>query len=146
MSHPSSESRHQRIETLAVHAGERRPGPEGSVVFPIYQGTVYSVPPGTDYHDLKYIRLNSTPSQRYLHDKLAALEGAEAALATSSGMAAFTSSLITLMKKGDHLLAGSCLYGGTYDFIVQHAEGLGASFTFVDTQDPDSWQAAVRPN
>ena len=66
------------IDTLAVHAGERRPGPEGSVVFPIYQGTVYSVEPGTDYHDIKYIRLNSTPSQKYLHDKLAALEGAEA--------------------------------------------------------------------
>ena len=135
-----------RFETLAVHAGERRPGPEGSVVFPIYQGTVYSHPAGTDYHDLKYIRLNSTPSQHYLHDKLAALEGAEAALATSSGMAAFTSSLITLLKKGDHLLAGSCLYGGTYDFIAQHAEGLGASFTFVDAQDPGSWEAAVRPN
>src|SRR5689334_10939819 len=120
----------RRFETLAVHGGERRPGPEGSVVFPIYQGTVYSHPPGTDYHDLKYIRLNSTPSQLYLHDKLAALEGAEAALATASGMAAFTSSLISLLNKGDHLLAGSCLYGGTYDFIVQHAEALGASFTF----------------
>ena len=40
------------IETMAVHGGERRPGPEGSVVFPIYQGTVYSVEPGTDYHDI----------------------------------------------------------------------------------------------
>ena len=41
-----------RFETLAVHAGEPRPGPAGSVVFPIFQGTVYSVPPGTDYHDI----------------------------------------------------------------------------------------------
>jgi cystathionine beta-lyase/cystathionine gamma-synthase len=65
------------LDTLVVHAGERRPGPEGSLVFPIYQGTVYSVEPGTDYHEIKYIRLNSTPSQQYLHDKLAALEGAE---------------------------------------------------------------------
>ncbi|HZI95416.1 MAG TPA: aminotransferase class I/II-fold pyridoxal phosphate-dependent enzyme [Patescibacteria group bacterium] len=135
-----------RFETIAVHGGERRPGPEGSVVFPIYQGTVYSHPAGTDYHDLKYIRLNSTPSQRYLHDKLAALEGAEAALATSSGMAAFSSSLIALLKKGDHLLAGSCLYGGTYDFITQHADGLGVTCTFVDAQNPGSWEAAVRPN
>ena len=78
-----------RLETKAVHAGERRPGPEGSLVFPIYQGTVFEVEPGTGYDDLKYIRLNSTPSQRYLHDKLAGLEGAEAALATASGMAAF---------------------------------------------------------
>ena len=46
-----------RMETLAVHSGERRPGPEGSVVFPIFQGTVYSFEPGTDYHDIRYIRL-----------------------------------------------------------------------------------------
>src|SRR5215468_12167075 len=97
---PRIESR--RIETLAVHAGERRPGPEGSVVFPIYQATIYDFEEGTDYHDIKYIRLNSTPSQQYLHDKLAALEGAEAALATSSGMAAVTSCLHTLLKAGDH--------------------------------------------
>ncbi|MGH9797940.1 MAG: PLP-dependent transferase, partial [Candidatus Polarisedimenticolia bacterium] len=80
----------QRMETLAVHAGERRPGPEGSVVYPIFQGTVYETVPGTDYHAQKYIRLNSTPTQRYLHDKLAALEGAEAALGTGSGMAALS--------------------------------------------------------
>ena len=66
-----------RIETLAVHAGDRRPGPEGSIVFPIFQGTVYSVEPGTDDHDIKYIRLNSTPTQRYLHDRLAAERPAE---------------------------------------------------------------------
>src|SRR5207249_11024926 len=68
-----------RMETLAVHSGERRPGPENSVVFPIYQGTVFTMEPGTDYHDIRYIRLNSTPSQRALHDRLAALEEAEAA-------------------------------------------------------------------
>ena len=69
-----------KMNTLAVHAGEPRPGPEGSVVFPIFQGTVYQTEPGTGYHDQKYIRLNSTPTQKYLHDKLAALESAEAAL------------------------------------------------------------------
>ena len=120
------------IDTLAVHAGERRPGPEGSVVFPIYQGTVFAVEPGTDYHDISYIRLNSTPSQTYLHDKLAALEGAEAALATSSGMAAVTTALHTVLRAGDHLLAGDCLYGGTHDFLTHHAEDLGWSYTFVD--------------
>ncbi len=134
-----------RIETVAVHSGERRPGPEGSVIFPIYQGTVYSIEPGTGYHDIQYIRLNSTPSQRYLHDRLAALEGAEAALATSSGMAAMTATILTVLKKGDHLLAGSCLYGGTHDFLTQHAEDLGLSYTFVDDQDPGSWGRALRP-
>ena len=129
-------------ETLAVHAGERRPGPEGSVVFPIYQGTVYAVPPGTSYHDIRYIRLNSTPTQQYLHDKLAALEAGEAALATASGMAAITSTLLTLLKAGDHLIAVDTLYGGTLDFITGYACDLGWSYTFVDPVQPETWDAA----
>jgi cystathionine gamma-synthase/cystathionine gamma-lyase/cystathionine beta-lyase len=120
-----------RFDTLAVHGGERVPGPEGSVVFPIFQGTVFTVEPGSDYHDIKYHRLNSTPSQAYLHDKLAALEGAEAAVATSSGMAAVTTILHTLLGAGDHIL-------------TTHAARLGWEFTVIDTQDPSSW--AVRPN
>ena len=131
-----------RIETLAVHAGERRPGPDGSVVFPIYQGTVYAVEPGTDYHDIRYIRLNSTPSQVYLHDKLAGLEGSEAAVATSSGMAAVTTILLSLLRTGDHLLAGDCLYGGTHDFLTHHAEDLGWSYTLVDPGRPETWESA----
>jgi cystathionine gamma-synthase/cystathionine gamma-lyase/cystathionine beta-lyase len=130
------------MDTVAVHGGEPRPGPEGSAVFPIYQGTVYEVEPGTGYHDLKYIRLNSTPSQRYLHDKLAALEGAEAAVATSSGMAAVTTILLSLMRAGDHLIAGDCLYGGTHDFLTGHAADLGWSFSFVDAGRPETWEAA----
>jgi len=135
----------ESMETLAVHGGERRPGPEGSVVFPIYQGTVYSVEPGTGYHDIPYIRLNSTPSQRYLHDKLAALEGAEAAVATASGMAAVTTTLLSFLRAGDHLLAGECLYGGTHDFITGHAENLGWSYDFVDVNRPQTWAAARTP-
>jgi len=132
----------ESMGTVAVHGGERRPGPDGSVVFPIYQGTVYEVEPGTGYHDLPYIRLNSTPSQHYLHDKLAALEGAEAAVATSSGMAAVTTILLSLMKAGDHLIASDCLYGGTHDFLTEHAADLGWSFTFVDAGRPETWPAA----
>ncbi|MEV4645237.1 PLP-dependent transferase [Saccharopolyspora sp. NPDC049357] len=134
-----------RIETLAVHGGERRPGPEGSVVYPIYQGTVYSVPSGTDYHDLRYIRLNSTPSQSYLHDKLAALEGAEAGLATASGMAAISTALHSVLRSGDHLLVGDCLYGGTHDFLTHHAADFGWSYTFIDPHRPDTWEAARAP-
>jgi len=132
----------ESMDTVAVHGGERRPGPDGSVVFPIYQGTVYEVEPGTSYHDIKYIRLNSTPSQRYLHDKLAALEGAEAAVATSSGMAAVTTILLSLMRAGDHLLASDCLYGGTHDFLTGHAANLGWSVSFVDAGRPETWEAA----
>lgn len=133
------------MQTLAVHGGERRPGPEGSVVFPIYQGTVYSVEPGTGYHDIPYLRLSSTPSQRYLHDKLAALEGAQAAVATASGMAAVTTTLLSLLRAGDHLLASDCLYGGTHDFLTGQAESLGWRHTFVDVNRPETWAAAVTP-
>ena len=110
-----------RIETLAVHAGERRPGPEGSIVFPIYQSTIYAFHEGTDYHDIQYIRLNSTPSQRHLHDVLAALEGAEAALATASGMAAVTACLMSLLKAGDHMIA---VHGSTGIFRRNEEIGL----------------------
>ena len=134
-----------RIETLAVHSGARRPGPEGSVVFPIYQSTVYTYDEGAGYHDIKYLRLSSTPSQLYLHDKLAALEGAEAALATSSGMAAVTGCLMTQVKAGDHILAGDSLYGGTHTFLKDHAPVHGVTTTFVDATKPESWKAAIKP-
>jgi cystathionine beta-lyase/cystathionine gamma-synthase len=139
--HADSES----IETLVVHGGERRPGPEGSVVYPIYQGTVYSVAPGAEYHDIPYLRLNSTPSQRYVNDKLAALEGAQAAVATASGMAAVTTTLLSLMRAGDHLLASDCLYGGSHDFLTHHAEDLGWRYSFVDVHRPETWAAARTP-
>jgi cystathionine gamma-synthase/cystathionine gamma-lyase/cystathionine beta-lyase len=138
----SDASRTLSAQTLAVHGGERRPGPEGSLVFPIYQGTVYNVPPGTDYHGIRYIRLNSTPSQAYLHDKLASLEGGEAALATASGMSAITTTLLTLLEAGDHLIAVDSLYGGTLDFITQDAADLGWTYTFVDPQRPETWEGA----
>ena len=142
MDHRSTSS---RIETLAVHGGERRPGPDGSIVFPIYQATVYTYDDNASYHDIKYIRLNTTPSQMYLHDKLAALEGAEAAVATSSGMAAVTSSLMTLLKAGDHVIAGDTLYGGTHTFLTEHAPRIGVTFSFVDAQRPETWKPALRP-
>jgi len=135
----------ESMDTLAVHGGERRPGPEGSVVYPIYQGTVYSIEPGTEYHDIPYLRLNSTPSQRYLHDKLAVLEGAQAAVATASGMAAITTTLLSVLRAGDHLLASDCLYGGTHDFLTRHAEDLGWRYSFVDVHRPEAWAAARTP-
>src|SRR5215467_12694105 len=135
----------ESMETVAVHGGERWPGPDGSVVFPVYQSTVYSVEPGTSYHDIAYIRLSSTPSQRYLHDKLAALEGAHAAVATASGMAAVTTTLLSILHAGDHLLASDCLYGGTHDFLTRHAEDLGWRYSFVDACRPETWTAARTP-
>src|SRR5258708_26484542 len=71
----------ESIDTVAVHGGGRWPEPEGSVGFPIYPSTVFSVGPGTGYHHLPYIRLSSNPSPPYLRDQPSPLEGAQAAVA-----------------------------------------------------------------
>jgi cystathionine beta-lyase/cystathionine gamma-synthase len=135
----------QAVETVAVHSGERRPGPEGSLVFPIYQGTVYESRPGESYSDIQYLRMGTTPSQLYLSDKLAELEGGEAAVATASGMAAVSTALLTVLRAGDHLLAADVLYGGTASLLAKFAERLGWTYTLVDPHRPDTWEAARTP-
>ncbi|HEX6195428.1 MAG TPA: PLP-dependent aspartate aminotransferase family protein [Jiangellaceae bacterium] len=133
------------IETAAVHAGERRPGPDGSLVFPIFQGTVFESEPGEAYDEIKYLRLSTTPSQVYLHDKLAALEGAQTAVATASGMAAVSSALLSVIQTGGHMLVSDVLYGGTHSLLTDFAERLGWSYTFVDPADSQTWKTALRP-
>lgn len=134
-----------RFETLAVHGGEPRPAHNGSVVHPIYQGTVFETRPGETYDEIQYIRLNSNPSQDYLHDKLALLEGAEAAVATSSGMAAITTALLATVQAGDHVIAAGAFYGGTHHFLTDQGPRLGWEVDFVDPADPEAWAAALRP-
>jgi cystathionine beta-lyase/cystathionine gamma-synthase len=100
----------------------------------------------SDYHAIRYIRLNNTPNHLALHRKLAALENAEAALVTASGMAAISTAIFSVMKAGDHLLAQDCLYGGTHDLLTQDFTRFGLSFDFIDGSDPASWKARLRPN
>ncbi|SDD82854.1 trans-sulfuration enzyme family protein [Glycomyces harbinensis] len=133
----------ERFETLAVHGGEPRPAAGGSVVFPIYQGTVFEA--GPDDSAAPYIRLGTNPTQRHLHRRLAALEGAEAAVATSSGMAAITTALHSVLGAGGHLIAAGAFYGGTHQFLAEHAERLGWAFDLVDPEDEESWRKALRP-
>lgn len=133
-----------RFETLAVHGGEPRPGADGSVVFPIYQGTVFEVDPG-NAADAPYIRLGTNPTQRHLQRRLAALEGAEAAVATASGMAAITAALHSVLGAGDHLIAAGAFYGGTLQFLTEHAARLGWTFEVVDPDDAEAWRRALRP-
>jgi len=133
-----------RIETKLIHAGEPEPRIEGAVVMPIFQSTLYEGPSGVGYHDIHYIRLNNTPNATVLHAKLAALENAEAALVTASGMAAISTSLLTVLSAGDHLLAQSSLYGGTHDFITHDLPSFGISYDFIDADDPSSWAKHLR--
>ncbi|UCE04947.1 MAG: aminotransferase class I/II-fold pyridoxal phosphate-dependent enzyme [bacterium] len=137
---------YRHIETKLVHAGEPEPRINGAVSMPIFQTAMFEYTGETSYHDLKYIRLNNTPNHIALHQKLATLENAEAALVTSSGMAAISTSLLTILSSGDHLLTQECLYGGTYGFITKDFKTLGISFDFIDNEDTDNWKHKLRPN
>jgi cystathionine beta-lyase/cystathionine gamma-synthase len=134
-----------RVETKLIHAGEPRPGHQRAVTMPIYQSSTFEYAGATDYHDVQYIRLNNTPNHAALHGKLAALEGTEAALVASSGMAAISSTLLSLLAAGDHVLAHDGLYGGTYDLLTQDLPRLGITTTFVDAARPETWAAAATP-
>jgi cystathionine beta-lyase/cystathionine gamma-synthase len=136
----------QRLDTKLIHAGEPQPRILGAVNMPIFQSANFEYENEADYHALKYIRLNNTPNHTALHDKLSALENAEAALVTASGMAAISTTLLTVLSAGDHLLIQDCLYGGTHDLITKDAGGFGIAYSFIDPEDPDSWKRQVRPN
>jgi len=128
-----------------MHAGEPEPRIQGAVAMPIFQSAMFEYAGETDYHDLKYIRLNNTPNHMVLHDKLAALENAEAALVTASGMAAISTTLLSFLSNGDHVLAQNCLYGGTHDFLTRDFPSFGISYDFIDASDPESWEARLSP-
>jgi cystathionine beta-lyase/cystathionine gamma-synthase len=135
-----------RLETALIHAGEQHPRVEGAVAMPIFQSSTFELSGAGGYHDVRYIRLNNTPNHTVLHAKLAALESAEAALVTGSGMAAISAVFLSLLGQGDHVLAHRTLYGGTHDLLTKDLPRLGIEHTFVDADDPASWASAVRPS
>jgi cystathionine beta-lyase/cystathionine gamma-synthase len=134
-----------RIETQLIHAGELRPRPGGAVNMPIYQSSTFEYAGEDNYHDVRYLRLNNSPNHLVLHDKLAALEGAQAALVAGSGMAAISAALLAILSAGDHLLAHDSLYGGTRELISNDLAKLGIQCTFVDARRPDTWLEHVTP-
>ncbi len=137
---------YQAIQTKLVHSGEPESRFEGAVSMPIFQSATFENQGTEKYHELKYIRLNNTPNHRVLHRKLADIEGGQAALVTSSGMAAITSTLLTFLKAGDHLLAQEGLYGGSHDFIQDDLADFGIEFDFIPLDDPVAWEKALKPN
>ena len=138
--------RYRRIETQLVHAGNPQPRIEGAVAMPIFQSANFEYSGEDSYHDLKYIRLNNTPNHVALHQLLAAVENASAALVTASGMAAISTTLLTVLADGGHLLAQDCLYGGTHDLLTRELPRLGMASTFIRGDEPQSWAAALRPD
>jgi cystathionine beta-lyase/cystathionine gamma-synthase len=134
------------LDTQLVHAGEPLPRIRGAVEMPIFQSATYEYAGEGRYDDVRYLRTNNTPSQLVLHEKLAVLEGAQAALVTASGMAAISTTLLAVLRPGDHLLAQNCLYGGTHELLTQQFGKFGLTVDFIDADRPESWREQLKPH
>ena len=139
-------------ETLAIHAGQIPDAATGARALPIYQTTSFvfdSAEHAASLFNLQtfgnvYSRL-SNPTVAALEERVAALEGGRAGLASSSGMAAEAIALLTLLQQGDHVVAAGALYGGSVSMLAVNLEKLGIQTTFVDGSSPEAFAAAIRP-
>ena len=140
-------------ETLLVHAGfDPSEDKFGSINVPLYQNTAYAFPNSkyaADIFALKiggniYTRLNN-PTTGILEQRVAAIEGGIAAVATSCGQAAISTALLSLLVSGDHVVASESLYGGTFNLLAHTLPRFGITTTFVDANDPEAVRAAIRP-
>tara|TARA_R110001632_G_scaffold114733_4_gene226169 strand:+ start:34793 stop:36085 length:1293 start_codon:yes stop_codon:yes gene_type:complete len=142
-----------KFSTNALHAGHDVTQTAGARAVPIYQTTSYvfnDSDHAANLFSLKelgfiYTRLNN-PTNQILQDRLAALEGGIGAVVFASGTAAIATGFLTLLKAGDHVVASSSLYGGTYNLLSVTLPRLGITTTFVDASDPDSFGEAVQEN
>ncbi len=145
-------------ETLAIHAGQIPDAATGARALPIYQTTSFvfdSAEHAASLFNLQtfgnvYSRL-SNPTVAALEERVAALEGGRAAVASASGMAAEAMALMTLLQAGDHVVAAGALYGGTVTMLAVSLAKFGIEVSFVDATRPDVTQAeafaaAIRPN
>ncbi|MGB0779320.1 MAG: O-acetylhomoserine aminocarboxypropyltransferase/cysteine synthase family protein [Flavobacteriaceae bacterium] len=139
--------------TLALHAGYDPEGSQNTQAVPIYQTTSY-VFKDTDHaanlfslaeSGYIYTRLNN-PTNDVLEQRLAALEGGAAAVVTASGTAAIATTLMVLLKTGDHIVASNSLYGGTYNLLANTLSRFGITITFVDPAHPESFSKAIQSN
>ncbi len=135
-----------KLETKAIHAGESRKLIEGAVVPPIFVSAPYQYPNENPDSPVLYPRLSNTPTHRMVAEKLAALEGADAGLVTSSGMAAISTTLLALVAPGQHVLAHEGLYGGSYQFFRKDFAHLGRQVTFFRNEDSSDLSKKLQPN
>jgi methionine-gamma-lyase len=142
-----------KFATKCVHAGEGH-NPHGAHATPIYQTSTFifesaekaaeTFSGGPGY---RYIRSPpNTPTHETFIGKICALEGGEAGLAFSSGMAAETALVLTILKNGDHLISTDVIYGGTYGLFSSLINRFGIDVSFVDTTDSEKVKNALQPN
>ncbi len=143
----------QKLATNALHAGHDVATNGGARAVPIYQTTSYvfnNSDHAANLFSLQelgfiYTRLNN-PTNQILQERLAAVEGGIGAVVFASGTAAISTGLLTLLKAGDHIVASSSLYGGTYNLLSVTLPRLGITTTFVDASNPDNFKDAVQDN
>jgi len=143
----------QKFSTTALHAGHDTTKTEGTRAVPIYQSTSYvfnDTQHAANLFSLAepgfiYTRLNN-PTNDILEKRLAALDGGIGAAVFASGTAAISSALLTLLKAGDHIVASSTLYGGTFNLLNVTLPRLGITTTFVDASDPTNFEKAIQEN
>jgi len=139
-----------RQETEAVHGGKDLQKKNGPLATPIYQTSTFEV---TDleqqaratYTDMFYTRYGN-PTHTVVESAIAELEGAERALLFASGMSAITTTILALVKSGDHIVAQRDIYGGATKFLTQWLPKMGVETTLVDTTDYEQHARAIRPN
>ena len=142
-----------QAETLAIHAGQIPDAATGARALPIYQTTSFvfdSAEHAASLFNLAtfgnvYSRL-SNPTVAALEERVAALEGGRAGLASASGMASEAMALMTLLQQGDHIVAAGALYGGSVSMLAVNLRKLGIETSFVDARSADAFAAAMRPN
>ncbi len=130
--------------TRAVHAGQRPDEATGAIMTPVFQTSTYVQPRLGEHRGFEYARTRN-PTRDALERNLAALEGAPHGHAFASGLAA-TDAVLKLLAVGDHVICGANVYGGTHRIMTHVFERLGLEFTFVDTRDQGSVEAALRSN
>jgi O-acetylhomoserine (thiol)-lyase len=141
------------FETLCLHAGQIPDAQTGSRAVPLYQTTSYvfdSADHAASLFNLQtfgnvYTRL-SNPTTAVFEERMAAIEGGRAAVATASGQAAEMVALLNILESGDHVVSSSKLYGGTYTMLAVSFKKLGIESTLVDPDDPENFRRALRPN
>ncbi|AHD04868.1 methionine gamma-lyase MdeA [Paenibacillus larvae subsp. larvae DSM 25430] len=145
-----TEERKFALETLAVHAGQDLDSSTLSRAVPLYQTTSYGfrdTDHAADLFGLKefgniYTRIMN-PTTDVFEKRVAALEGAPAALATASGQAAITYAILNIAGSGDEIVSSSSLYGGTYNLFSNTLAKLGIRVRFVDVSKPDNFREAI---
>jgi cystathionine beta-lyase/cystathionine gamma-synthase len=131
------------LATLALHAGEEQHDADTPVVQPIYQSVNFVQEVGSG-EGLRYPRYGNSPNAEVVQRRVAALEGAEAAVVLASGMGATACALLALLRPGDHLLASAWIYGGTQRLFEQEFTTFGIDVTLLDPTETRVWRRKLR--